>query len=83
MEEIEGLMCLVHTKDELLRLLMKHIRQAENGDLHVDWLWYPNGIHEQTAEKFQCGDDKQSLFNPITGSCKHFSLFDPFDEKTF
>ena len=37
--------------------------------------------HGQIAEEFQRGVDEQSLHNPVTQSCEHFSLFDPFHEK--
>ncbi len=30
----------------------ENIVQAENGELRVDWPWYPNGIHGQMAGKF-------------------------------
>lgn len=59
----------------------ENIGKAENGELRVDWPWYPNGVHGQIAEEFQRGDDEQSLHNPVTRSCEHFSLFDPFHEK--
>ena len=55
--------------------------QAEYGELGVDWPWYPNGIHGQMAENFQCDDDDRFLYNPTTGSREHYSLFDPFHEK--
>ena len=66
--------CVAEATDE-------NIRQAENGELRVDWPWYPSDVHGRIPEDFRRPDDEQSLHNPVTGSCEHFSLFDPFHEK--
>lgn len=59
----------------------ENIKKAENGEFRVDWPWYPNGIHGQMAENVKRCDDEQLLRHPVTRSCEHFSLFDPFHEK--
>ena len=59
----------------------ENIKNAENSELRVDWPWYPNGVHGQISEEFHRDNNEQALYNPVTRSCEHFSLFDPFHEK--
>ncbi len=59
--------CIHECMTSCSSLLSMHV-QAENGELRVDWPWYPNGIHGQMAENFQRDDDEQFLYNPTTGS---------------
>lgn len=59
----------------------ENIKKAENGEIQVDWPWFPNGINEAPGE---CGGregSEQLMTNPTTGCSDHYSLFDPFHEK--
>ena len=61
----------------------KNIEKASNGELAIDWPWFPNGAqdHGITAKQVNRSDGEQLLLNPTTGSSHHYCLFDPFHEK--
>ena len=61
----------------------ENIEKAIDGEMEVDWSWFPNGAAEQDMAGMhdQISDGEQFLVNPTTGSSDHYCLFDPFHEK--
>lgn len=57
-----------------------NILKAQNGELQVDWPWFPHGNNEAPTE-WEKREGEQLMQNPTTGSAEHYSLFDPFHEK--
>ena len=61
----------------------ENIEKARDGEMEVDWPWFPNGAAERDMAGMhdQISDGEQFLVNPTTGSSHHYCLFDPFHEK--
>ena len=60
----------------------ENIQKARDGELEVDWPWFPNGTENDANNEVFFTDEEQTICNPSTGSAEHYCLFDQFHEKT-
>ena len=58
-----------------------NIQKERDGELEVDWPWFPNGPESDANDKVTITDEEQTICNPSTGSAEHYCLFDQFHEK--